>query len=210
MASNSDFGGTAPSSEFFVALIMTITRIVALQCSRENSADSGQGRTRPRQSDTHEQFIAKCETASTVRQRQSARISRMNAFDSLLAPLEGYPHLLTALQLMALIVIVWLANTITRRVLLRLISRSVKLTSTQFDDALLGRGVIARLANVVPALVAYYGINFVTGLPESVTLVVRGVAIAYVVLTIALSLSNLLNAIGAIYEQRDPERARTR
>jgi miniconductance mechanosensitive channel len=134
----------------------------------------------------------------------------MNAFDSLLAPLEGYPHLLTALQLMALIVIVWLANTITRRVLLRLISRSVKLTSTQFDDALLGRGVIARLANVVPALVAYYGINFVTGLPESVTLVVRGVANAYVVLTIALSLSNLLNAIGAIYEQRDPERARTR
>ncbi len=134
----------------------------------------------------------------------------MNTFDSLLATLEGYPYVMTALQLMALVVVVWLANTITRRVLLRVISRSVKLTATQFDDALLGRGVIARLANVVPALVAYYGITFVTGLPESVTLVVRGVANAYVVLTIALSLSNLLNAIGAIYEQRDPERARTR
>ncbi len=134
----------------------------------------------------------------------------MNSFDSFLAAIKGYPSVMTALQLTALVLVVWLANTITRTVLVRLIARSAKLAPTQFDSALLGRGVIARLANVVPALVAYYGIDFVEGLPSSVVLVVRGVASAYVVLTIALALSNLLNAIGAIYEQRDPERARTR
>src|SRR5690606_1847625 len=107
--------------------------------------------------------------------------------------------------------VVWLSNTITRRGLVRLITRSIQLApTTQFDSALLGRGVIARLANVVPALVAYYGINFVQGLPENAVIVIRGVASAYVVLTLALSLSNLLNAIGAIYEQRDPERAKAR
>jgi len=134
----------------------------------------------------------------------------MSTYDSLLATLEGYPALMTALQLTALILVIWLVNTLTRKVLLRVITRATRLTPTQFDDALLGRGVIARLANVVPALIAYYGIGFVSGLPESVVVVVRGVANAYVVLTIALALSNLLNAVGAIYEQRDPERARTR
>ncbi len=134
----------------------------------------------------------------------------MNALDSLLARLQGYPWLMTTLQLAVLVLFVWLTNTIARTLLVRSITRMTRLTPTQWDNALLGRGVIARLANVAPALAAYYGISFVQGLPESVVLVVRGVASAYVVLTIALSLSNLLNALGAIYEQRDPERARAR
>ena len=134
----------------------------------------------------------------------------MNTFDAFLAPLHGYPWLMTTLQLALLVFLVWLTNSLTRTLLLRAITRTVKITPTLFDDALLGRGVIARLANVVPALVAYYGINFVQGLPANVALIVRGTASAYVVLTIALSLSNLLNTIGAIYEQRDPERARAR
>ena len=134
----------------------------------------------------------------------------MNTFDAFLAPLHGYPWLMTTLQLALLVFLVWLTNSLTRTLLLRAITRTVKITPTLWDDALLGRGVIARLANVVPALVAYYGINFVQGLPANVVLIVRGTASAYVVLTIALSLSNLLNTIGAIYEQRDPERARAR
>ena len=138
------------------------------------------------------------------------RIRRLNTFDAFLAPLHGYPWLMTTLQLALLVFLVWLTNSLTRTLLLRAITRTVKITPTLWDDALLGRGVIARLANVVPALVAYYGINFVQGLPANVALIVRGTASAYVVLTIALSLSNLLNTIGAIYEQRDPERARAR
>jgi miniconductance mechanosensitive channel len=134
----------------------------------------------------------------------------MNTLDSLLARLDGYPWLVTTLQLAGLLLLVWLANTIARKLLVRAITRAVRLAPTQWDDALLGRRVIARLANVAPALVAYYGINFVQGLPAGAVLVVRGVASAYVVVTIALALSNLLNAIGAIYEQRDPERARAR
>src|SRR5690606_24513492 len=107
----------------------------------------------------------------------------MSTFDSLLSTLQSYPSVMTALQLAALVLVVWLSNTITRRGLVRLITRSIQLApTTQFDSALLGRGVIARLANVVPALVAYYGINFVQGLPENAVIVIRGVASAYVVL----------------------------
>jgi miniconductance mechanosensitive channel len=134
----------------------------------------------------------------------------MESITNALAPLAAYPWLVTALQLTGLALLVWLVDRLTRSILLRAITRAVKLTPTGWDDALLGKGVIKRLAHVAPAMLAYYGIGFVTGLPEAVALVVRGVASAYIVLTIALSISSLLTAIGALYEQRDPERAKAR
>jgi len=134
----------------------------------------------------------------------------MDFIDTLLAPLLAYPWAMTTLQVLVLVLAVWLANFLTRSLLVRSIKRAVKVAPTQWDAALLGRGVITRLANVAPALVAYYGIELVTGLQAGVIGVVRGVASAYVVVTIALALANLLNTFGSIYEQRDPERARAR
>ncbi len=49
----------------------------------------------------------------------------------------------------------WLANFITRNLLLRGISRLITSTRTSWDDALLNRGVFKRLANLAPAMVLY-------------------------------------------------------
>jgi len=134
----------------------------------------------------------------------------MDFFASAFASLEPYPWAITTLQLAALTLLVWLVNLLTRRLLARLLAQAVQATLTQWDASLLGRGVIARLAQVVPALTVYYGITLVSGLPALTVPVVRGVASAYVVLTVALAIGNLLNAFGQVYEQRDPERARAR
>ncbi|MDY0066899.1 MAG: mechanosensitive ion channel family protein [Steroidobacteraceae bacterium] len=134
----------------------------------------------------------------------------MSFLQEALAPLQGYPWVITVLQLLALLAVVWFADLITNSILVRAIHRAVQITPTRWDNALLGRGVISRLAHVAPALVVHYGINFVSGLPAGAVLVVRGVASAYVVLTLALALGSLLDAVGRVYEQRDPERARSR
>lgn len=134
----------------------------------------------------------------------------MDALDSVRVLLQDHPWLLTGSQLVALILVVWFADFFTRSLLVRVIGRAVRAAPTQWNDALLGRGVIPSLAHVVPALVVYYGIDFVQGLPEGVTIVIRNLASAYIVLTVARSFSCLLTAIGDIYEQRDPERARAR
>ena len=134
----------------------------------------------------------------------------MDYFASAFTPLEPYPWAITTLQLASLMLLVWLVNLLTRRLLARFLAQAVQATLTQWDASLLGRGVIARLAQVVPALTVYYGISFVSGLPALAVPVVRGVASAYVVLTVALAIGNLLNAFGQVYEQRDPERARAR
>ncbi|AMN45914.1 mechanosensitive ion channel protein MscS [Steroidobacter denitrificans] len=134
----------------------------------------------------------------------------MDSIRSALAPLQGYPWMMTMLQLTALVLVVWLAGLLTRLLLVRTIGQAVRMTPTRWDDALLGKGVISRLANVVPALVVYYGVGIVADLPAAVASVVRGVAGAFVVVTIALSLGKLLDAVGELYAQRDEERAKAR
>jgi miniconductance mechanosensitive channel len=134
----------------------------------------------------------------------------MESLESLLAPLAAMPWLETTLFLAALVVVAFLADLVTRRVLLRLIIRAVSATPSGYGTALLDRGVISRLAHVVPALVIYAGIPYVPGLPDGVVTVIRNVANGYMILTVALSLGNLLNAIGDIYERLDPVRARNK
>ena len=128
---------------------------------------------------------------------------------ALLQPLAGYPHAQTALGLVALLLGAWIANWLTRQVLLRVVGRLAQASPTQWDDALMSRRVLARLANVVPALIILAGIGAVPGLPELLVTVVRNVALAYVVLTIAMAIGNLLNALNDIYE-KNSKRARER
>ena len=128
----------------------------------------------------------------------------------LTALLETHPWLSGTLQAAVLALVAWLADRLTRSLLVRSITRLVKATPSVWDDAFLGDRVISRLAHAVPALVVYYGIGFVSGLPDGVTLVIRSVASAYVVLTLALSLTSLLTAVGKVYEEKYPERARAR
>ena len=134
----------------------------------------------------------------------------MEVLDTALATLDGHPWALMALQLIALLLMVWLVNLVTSSLLLRALSRAVSATPSKWDDALLANGFIKRLAHIAPALTVHYGISFVSGLPEGAVLLARSVANAYVALTLSLAFANLLNAIGDLYEKRNPERARAR
>ena len=129
--------------------------------------------------------------------------------DRWLAWLDRVPYGDTLAGLLALVVLALLANWLTHRVLLRVVRRLVRASPMSWDDALMARGVLTRLAHVVPALVLSAGIGLVPDLPPAVAAVVRNVAHAYVVLTVALSLGNLFNAIGDLYA-RDVVRAQSR
>ena len=119
----------------------------------------------------------------------------------LVQPLGGIPHASTLLGLLVLVVISWLANWLTRRVLLVVVGRLAKASPSKWDDALMGRRVLARLANVVPALIVLGGIALVPGVPAWLDTVVGSVARAYVALTVAMAIANLLDALNDIYEK---------
>ena len=126
-----------------------------------------------------------------------------------LRPLADLPYASTALTLAGLLLTAWLANWVTRRVLLRVAERVAQASSFKWDDLLLGRNVLSRLAWVVPALVVLAGIGTVPGLDDDAVLVVRNVAVACIYFAVALSLSDLLNTFNDLYESRG-ERARAR
>ena len=123
--------------------------------------------------------------------------------------LQEHPWAVTGLQLLLLLALVSLAYAVANLLLARGVGRTTQLTA-RWDSALLGRGALSRVAHIAPALVLYYGIVFIAGLPEQLVGAVRVSASAYTALAIALSLSSVLSALGDLYEARDPARARLR
>jgi miniconductance mechanosensitive channel len=124
--------------------------------------------------------------------------------------LAEHPWLLAAIGLCLLALAAWLANFVTRNVLLRVLTRIVRASPMKWDDALLERGVIERFAHVVPAVVVFVGIDLLPQLADGAVKVIRNVTIAYIVLSVAMAIGCLLSAINALYEARDVARARAR
>lgn len=122
--------------------------------------------------------------------------------------LAPYPWAYSLTVLTGLLLLAWLANFITKRVLLRglkqLLTRT-PLGGAQHDHQVRLR-VIPRLANVVPALVISAGISIVPDLPPQLVTVVKALCQVFVVVTIALAVSQALDAINRNYERRPEAR----
>lgn len=130
----------------------------------------------------------------------------MAGFDRLIATLETYPWAYTALAVLLLLMVAWLSNWITKRVLVRGVYRLLRATPLGRDEDLSRHGVIRRLSNVVPALVLATGVAAVPDLPDSVVVVMRNVCGAFIVLTLALAVSAALDVVNLLYVRR-PESA---
>ena len=128
--------------------------------------------------------------------------------------LSNSPWLALAGALAILATLAWLANTVTRRLFLRVVQRVATRTRSTWDDRLMDRRFFHRVANVAPALVAYFGIGYALGVGPveaaagtdpawlGVTfLLVRRVSVAFLVLSAALAFSALLNAVDDIYRE---------
>lgn len=115
-----------------------------------------------------------------------------------------HPWMNTIGALLLLIAAAWLANFIAKRVLLRgLMSLLEMRESARGKVGSLARtNFISRLANVIPALVITYGIRFVPDLPPAIATVTVNVANAFIILTLAIALSALLDLVNEIYTRR--------
>ena len=116
--------------------------------------------------------------------------------------LSANPFLYSLAALGALLVLAWLGNWIVKRILLRAIFHALRATPVRQLEENGNLKFIARLANVVPALIISEGILFVPGLPEALTAVVSNVARAFSVLTVALAISHVLTLLNTLYERR--------
>lgn len=94
------------------------------------------------------------------------------------------------------------ANFVVKRLLLAMIRHALRMTPFANDNEIISGTVIARLANIIPALVFTLGIPFVPAMPETVTAIVRNTASAFIILTLALAVAASLDVLNAWYVRR--------
>lgn len=123
-------------------------------------------------------------------------------FTHALTWLEDYPLLQSLIGVGLLLLLAWIGNFIVKRVLLRGIYRVLRMNSFGKHAVSTDAPFIARLANIVPALIISTGISLVPNLPPAVVTIVSNVASAFIVLTIALAIGSLLTMVNTIYERR--------
>ena len=122
--------------------------------------------------------------------------------DALRASLAPYPWAYTVVVACVLVLLAWLANWITKRVLLRGLRRLLATLPLGQGDHQVRLRVIPRLANVVPAVVLAAGVAFVPDLPALLVTVVRNVCFAFIILTVALAVAAALDLANEVYQRR--------
>lgn len=116
--------------------------------------------------------------------------------------LEDQPYLYTLASITLLLIVAGISNWLTKHILLNGLTRALRHTPIGRDELFEESRVIVRLSNVVPAVVLSLGVAVIPNLPDFVTTVVRNVASAFIILTIALAIGNFLTILNRLYERR--------
>lgn len=127
----------------------------------------------------------------------------MDFISSQLLKLEINPILVKYLSNIIMILFIallcFVANLITKKVVIRVITHIVIKNKLQWGNILLERKVFRKLSHIVPAIIIYYFSS--TFLPFK-GLIEKG-AIAYLIIVLLTVVNSLLNAITDIYETFD-------
>ncbi len=107
-----------------------------------------------------------------------------------------------AILIAGVLIVSWLAAQLSKRVLLRGISKLISTTQTQWDDAFLREGVFHRLAQIAPAIVIYL---FASAFGDAEAWIER-LALVYMIVVTARVINALLDASLGIYQSTDASR----
>lgn len=122
--------------------------------------------------------------------------------------LKQYPQLELPTELALLLALSWLGNFVVKRILIGGIFKLLRATPINEQHVVQKFNFVSRLSNVVPALIISTGIGYVGGVPEAAATIIVNVCNAFMVLTVALALSNLLDLVNSIYEERPDAKIR--
>jgi miniconductance mechanosensitive channel len=108
-----------------------------------------------------------------------------------------------AILVVAVILVAYLANVITKRILLNLVTRGIRRTGTKWDDQLLEKRLFNRAAHLAPAIVIYLAAEIPFAGYERLISVTHSAANIYMLIVGFLVLDALLNGVLGIYRTFD-------
>jgi miniconductance mechanosensitive channel len=110
------------------------------------------------------------------------------------------PFLISLLSLAGLVFVALLSNFLMRKVVLRLLDRLISFTDFAAD--LRKHNFVARLVHAVPGWIIIQGLPLIPNLPIELVRPVSNVAVAYVILTLVLAASTVIDAVNSIYTKK--------
>ncbi len=121
-------------------------------------------------------------------------------WNGVLAWLQGHREVFSLVCVTLLLLGAWIANWVVKHILVRGLHKILR--SATVGQSIARNRVVARLSNIVPALIISVGIAWIPELPEAVVTVVRNVAHGFIVLTIGLAIAGALDVINDVWQQR--------
>ena len=112
------------------------------------------------------------------------------------------PVIHTSIGLVGLVLVAWLTGIIFKRILLKMVRRSVRSKAfTELQDQ--GRlKFIPWLASILPAIILAEGVGFLTNLPEGLSIFISNLSQAFVVVVLTIAAIQFVNILNFMYEQR--------
>src|SRR5690625_2418785 len=102
----------------------------------------------------------------------------------------------------------WLAQLLTTRYLIEIISRITRRTSAGWDSVLRGRQVLSRLSRAVPLIIIRAGLPLLPLLPLGAVDFLQRVLSAVIMIVIASAVAASVSAFGDLYEKNPKSRER--
>ncbi len=104
-----------------------------------------------------------------------------------------------ALGIVVILLLAYLSDVITKKILLTVITRLIKKSKTAWDDILLETKVFSRLSHLAPALVIYYSIGYVLVNHPALMNLLQGTIYLYIIIISLLIIDSFINAMNGIY-----------
>jgi len=114
--------------------------------------------------------------------------------------LSEHPLLAELIGVGALFAAATLLYFLVRRLLVTSIRRFAARSRTDWDNALVEHEVFGRLAHIPPALLVYYGVDFLEQLDDTLAVLIQRVAFSILIVVAARSMAAFLSAANSIYE----------
>ncbi|WP_047985533.1 mechanosensitive ion channel family protein [Ornithinibacillus californiensis] len=113
-------------------------------------------------------------------------------------------YLIVAAKILFIALISIIANFITKKIVVRIITKMLTRNKYQWDNVFLERKVFHRLSHIVPAIIIY---NFAGTFPEYEELIIK-LSNTYIILVMLLVINSTLHAVNDIYRTFEVSKTR--
>ena len=107
----------------------------------------------------------------------------------------------TSIYIILVLLIAYIADRLTKKILLGFLHRFIDQTKNTWDDIMLRKGVFNRVVHIVPAIIIYYASHFIFKENTAVLSFIKSIFYIYLIILSLFIFDSFINSLHEIYKQ---------